>query len=271
LAPADDTVCRRIAQAYAALGRYAEAQGMYARAIALRPGYWENYNSSAIFFWKRGNLGEAQRLFRKVIDLRPDSDMGYSNLAGVLILAGELKAAEPLLQAAQRIHPSAAGHNNLGFVYYATGRFEEAAREFRSAIEESPNGTRWGNLGDAFRQLGRADEARAAYGRAIQLHEAWVRVNPADAEARGLLAMSLAGSGRCGEARREAAQATARATASPTVHYYAAVAHAVCRESAAAVRHAARAVEGGVVADVRTNPDLKPLLEDPSLRRLLGR
>jgi Flp pilus assembly protein TadD len=244
---------------------------MYRRAIDLRPAYWENYNSEGTFFLAQGKLGAAKAAFQKVIDLRPDSDIGYTNLAATHILGGELKEAEPLLLAALRIKPVAAVHNNLGFVYYSTGRFEEAVREFRLAVEDVESAARWGNLGDAYRQLGRSAEARQAYGRAIELGTALLRVNPRDGQARAALAMRLAGDGRCDQARKEAELASLDAGANPTVHYYAAVAYAICGVRDAAVQHAVRAVDGGVEADVRTNPDLRSLLSDPALQKALSR
>jgi eukaryotic-like serine/threonine-protein kinase len=271
LAPADDAVCRWIAEAYAALGRNAEAESMYRRAIDLRPSYWENYNSQGTFFLTQGKLPAAKGMFQRVIELRPESDIGYTNLAGTYLFGGELKEAEPLLHAALRIKPSAAVHNNLGFVYYSTGRFDEAAREFRLAVEDLESANRWGGLGDAYRQLGRFTEARQAYGRAIELGQAQLRVNPRDGQARGALAIWLAGDGRCDQARTEAERAARDAAADPTVHYYAAVASSICADRDGAVRHAVRAVEGGVEADVRTNPDLRPLLTDPALKKALRR
>ena len=136
-------------------------------------------------------------MFQRVIELRPDSDIGYTNLAGAHILGGELKEAEPLLHAALRIKPSAAVHNNLGFVYYSTGRFDEAAREFRPGRrgpgEREP-------VGEPRRRVPAARasvEARQAYGRAIELGRAQLRVNPRDGQGRAALAMWLAGDGRC--------------------------------------------------------------------------
>jgi len=269
LAPADDAVCRRIADAYGALGRDAEADAMYRRATDLRPGYWENYNSAGTFALARGRLDAARSAFQRVIELRPDSDIGYTNLAVAHILGGTLGEAEPLLVAALRIKPGAAVHNNLGFVYYSTGRYDEAAREFRAAVEELENANRWGSLGDAYRQLRRPAEARQAYARAIELATAQLQVNPRDGQERAALAMWLAGAGRCGESRKETELATLDGAANPTVHYYAAVASSVCGDRAGAVRHALRAVEGGVVADVKTNPDLRPVLADPALRKAL--
>jgi len=270
LAPADDAVCRRIADAYAALGRADEAEKMYQKAVDLRPAFWESSNRKGLFHLHRGQLAEAMELFRQVIRLRPESDAGYTNLASGHILAGEFREAEPLLQAALRIQPVAEGYNNLGFVYYAEGRFEEAAREFQQAIQAgAQQAMPWGNLGDAYRQLGRLEEARDAYARAIEFGETRLKINPADSESRGFLAMSLAGSGRCREARGEAGRAVRDSLQNPTLDYYAAVAYSICGDRASALRHTARAIEGGVLADVRTSPDLKPLLADAAIQKLL--
>lgn len=208
--------------------------------------------------------------FREVIRRRPESEIGYSNLATVYLLSGEPEQAEPLLQAALRINRTTRAHSNLGFVYYSSGRFEEAAEEFRKATEISPDFCEaYGNLGDAYRQLGRTDMAGEAYARAIELGRARLLVNPSNAEARAVLAMNLAGVERCSEARDEAARSTDESPGNPTIHYYAAVAYAICGGTPAAVRHAAEAIKGGVVADVRTNPDLKLVREDSSIRELL--
>jgi tetratricopeptide (TPR) repeat protein len=270
LAPADDAICRQIGDSYAALGRDVDAERMYEHAIALRPAYWENYYYQGSFFQRRGDLERAKAPLRRVIELRPGSSLGYTKLAGVHIYAGEMKEAEPLLQAALKIQPSAAAHNNLGIVYYALGRFDEAASEFRAAIELQENAARWGNLGDAYRQLGRQDDARSAYARAITLGEERLRVNPNDGATRAAHAMRLAGARRCPEARRDAARGAQDGDKVPIAQFYAAVAYAVCGDREAAVRHSVRAVEGGVVAELRSNPDLKPLLGDPRLRDRLA-
>jgi tetratricopeptide (TPR) repeat protein/tRNA A-37 threonylcarbamoyl transferase component Bud32 len=270
LAPADDAVCRQIADSYSALGRHAEAEQMYQRAIDLRPSYWESYNYKGTFHLERGELEKAKALFRKVIELRPATQLGYSNLAIAHIWAGEMKEAEPLLETALKIQPTGAAHNNLGLVYYATDRFEDAAREFRAAVDLGENATRWGNLGDAYRQIGRGAEARDAYARAIVLGEARLRVNATDAQARAALSLRLAGAGRCADARREVARAVTEADKTPIIHFYAAVAYAVCSDREAAFREATRAVEGGVVAELKTNPDLRKVIGEARLRKLLG-
>ncbi len=270
LAPGNDVVCRSIAGAYDALGRNEAAVQMYQRAIDLRPGFWENHNSKGIFHMRQGELPLAKELFRQVIELRPESDTGYNNLASTHILAGELHQAEPLLQAALRIHPNPAAHDNLGFVFYSTGRYREAAREFRKAIDAgNDDAMSWGNLGDAYRQMERTESARKAYDKAIERADEALRINPNDLEIRMGRAMVLAGLSRCREAGPEADRCLSAQPDRPDLHYYAALVFAVCGEREAAVRHTVQAIEGGVVADVHTNPDLSDFLEEHAIRQAL--
>ncbi len=126
-----------------------------------------------------------------------------------------------------------------------------------------------GNLGDAWRQLGQTARAREAYDKATTLGRHQLEVNPEDADTRGNFAMSLAGAGRCDEARKEARRAVADAPDRPVVSYYASVAFAVCGDRALAVEQAVRAIRGDAVVDVSTNPDLKPLLDEPAIRKAL--
>jgi hypothetical protein len=53
------------------------------------------------------------------------------------------------------------------------------------------------------------------------------------------------------------------------VHYYVAVAYMVCGKRSEALRHTVRALEEGGAVDVRTNPDLRLLLEEPEVQTLL--
>ena len=270
LAPGNDDVSRRIAAAYDALGREEEAESMYKRAAALRPSYWRHVNDLGAFYLHRGRIEEAKAQFRETIRLSPERHTGYANLAGAHLLAGEIEQAEPLLQATIRIRPSDGAHNNLGFVYYSTGRYREAAEQYEKAIQLAPEDPIYqGNLGDSYRQLGDRANAERYYLRAIELQQSALEVNPEDPEARAWLGMFLAGVGRCEESEREATRAMADAQEDPSIHYYCAIAYAICGNEKNALHAASTAVGGGVVADVKSNPDLKHLLAREPLAGLL--
>ena len=269
LAPADDALHRSIARAYGALGRDAEAGEMFRRAINLRPGFWSNYNAWANYCLRRGQYDKAIELFRKVVELHPDSDVGYSNLAAAYIETGRHREAEPLLQAALKINPSGQLYNNLGTVYYALGRFDEAARAWETSSTMIEDAMIFSNVGDAYRQLHRASEARSAYMRAIGLGKSRLATNPSDVDIRGMMANALAGSGQCAIASTEASRAVADSKGDPSIAYYAAVASAICGERTRAVRYTLDAIHGGATADLKTNPDLVPILADPAVARAL--
>jgi Flp pilus assembly protein TadD/TolB-like protein len=270
MAPADDAICRRIGQAYYDLGRSEEAILFYDRAVALRPGFWGNHNHRGVFYLNNGEFGPAARDFARVIDLRPDSATGYTNLAGTSIYSGNLEEAGPLLEAAIAIEPTPEGHNNLGFVHYSTRNFEAAAQQFRLGADMAPaDGDQWIGLGDAYRQLGREAEARQAYSRALDLFREILLINPNNRDTESAVAQALAGLGRCDDAAETAIAATRGDDDNFDAHYYAAVAFAVCGDYEAAERHALQALEGGYEVDVRTNPDLAPLLDMPAFREAL--
>src|SRR5262249_34118572 len=193
---------------------------------ALRPGYWWNPNAKGSFYLRTGRLGPARDLFREVIRLHPESDTGYSNLATSYLLEGRPADAVPLLATALRINPSPQAHNALGLAPYAVGRYADAAEDFQRAIGAgSEDLTYYGNLGDALRQSGRRADARRAYDRAAELGRARLALRSEDAETRAELAMFLAGGGRCPEALAETSRVE---SADPTLHYYLAIASALC-------------------------------------------
>jgi tetratricopeptide (TPR) repeat protein/TolB-like protein len=271
LAPADDAIARRIGAAYAAAKRDPEARRAFERALSLRPAYWENYNAFGAYCLRQGDNTRSKALFKKVIELRPGADVGYTNLALAHLQEGQLAAAEPLLVKALELNPVPEVRANLGVVYYGTGRFVEAADQFRRAIDGgSGRAEIWGNLGDAERQLGQRERAKLAYDRAIEAAQAGLNVNAADMELRGSLAMALAGAGRCGEARKEGARIAEAKPPSALATYYSSIASAICGDARAATEALTAALAAGVVADAETNPDLRLVRNQPSVRTLLA-
>jgi tetratricopeptide (TPR) repeat protein len=137
-------------------------------------------------------------------------------------------------------------------------------------VELRPNeALSWGNLADSHRQLGQIDEAERAYRRAIELTENRLELDPENRDSRLGYAMYLAGLGQCADAEDQITQSLDPYANVPEQHYYAALAYAVCGERERVVEHVRHALNGGIVVDVRTNPDLRPYLDEPSLRGLL--
>ena len=224
-----------------------------------------------MFDKKTAKFEEAKDLYQQVIYLRPESSVGWYGLATAHMFAGELNAAEPLLQAAIRINPSGDAHNNLGEVYYLSGRLELALEQFLLAVERLPKDAliRSG-LADTYRQLEAHDEAKESYTRMVELFREQLAINPRSAEDRGWLSQGLAALGECDEARTQALQAAPRDGESPFVDYILAVTHSRCGDQEKVLIHAKRALLGGAQLDVRTSPELKPFLDDPYLEEALS-
>ena len=269
LAPADDAVCRHIARAFARLGRAADAEAMYRKAIALRPDLWQNYNALGNFLLAQGRFEEAEEPYRQIIRLRPQSDIGHNNLALAHLSLGQFDEAEVHLLAAVAIQPNMAGHSNLGFVYYSTGRYGEAAEQFIQATQFSEDEGPWLNLGDAYRQLGEEENAGKAYRQAIQRSRSRLQIDPEDAELRSRLGYSLAGAEECDAAAGQLELAQATAAENPWIDYYSAVSYAICGQDERATTALLEAIGGGLRADVETNPDLRRLFTNPAVRRAL--
>ena len=78
---------------------------------------------------------EAEGLFRRAIALRPDLPDAYFNLGTALVLQGRYaEAAAPLRSYMERVPQAASGPERLGLVYLLEGRYETAAPLLREAL-----------------------------------------------------------------------------------------------------------------------------------------
>ena len=82
---------------------------------------------------------EAEGLFRRAIALRPDLPDAYYNLGTALVLQGRYaEAAAPLRSYMERAPWSASGSERLGLVYLLQGRYEPAVPLLRAAFVLKP-------------------------------------------------------------------------------------------------------------------------------------
>ena len=81
------------------------------------------------------HVAEAEGLFRRAIGLRPDLPDAYYNLGTALVLQGRYAEAEiPLREYMTRVPGAATGPERLGLVYLLEGRHVEAVPLLRSAL-----------------------------------------------------------------------------------------------------------------------------------------
>jgi tetratricopeptide (TPR) repeat protein len=148
------------ALALRALGRFAEAEPLFRRALAIseqgvgsdHPNVASALNNLAELLRATGRLGEAEPLYRRALDIgervfgpdHPEVATDLNNLAGLLEDTGRLGEAEPLYRRALDIdervfgpdHPEVATDlNNLAGLLRATGRPGEAEPLSRRGLE----------------------------------------------------------------------------------------------------------------------------------------
>lgn len=81
------------------------------------------------------HVAEAEGLFRRAIALRPDLPDAYYNLGTALVLQGRYREAEaPLREYMTRVPGAASGPERLGLVYLLEGRHAEAVPLLRTAL-----------------------------------------------------------------------------------------------------------------------------------------
>lgn len=112
---------------------------------------------------KLGRLADAENYYRRAVAVEPSSADAHNGLG--LALAQQQRAAEAeqsLREAVRLKRDFPAAWNNLGVLYLITGRREQAIRTLQEAIEAAPaDDVLYLNLGRAYLQAGNRDAAIA--------------------------------------------------------------------------------------------------------------
>ena len=194
--------------------RYAEAQPLFERAMAIRekalgpehPDVAVSLNALAILYRDQGRSAEAQALFKRALAIRenalgPDHiDVAQSiqGLAVVHFEQGRYSEAQPLLERTLAIRENALGPdhaevgkslNGLANLHYLQGRYAQAQALFERSLAiwenalglEHPNVARNLNgLANLYRIDGRYAEAESLHERALAIREKALGVNHPD-------------------------------------------------------------------------------------------
>ena len=273
--PDDPEAVFALAFALESSGNTSEAEKTYIRGTQIRPTSWASFNKlGGFYFAARSDYAKAADAYRKAIALNPDVARVHSNLGVVFMRLGQLDEALAELRRALEIQPNPAAHSNLGTTLYWLGRYTEAANAFGKAVAMAPKNFRWSiYLGDALALVpGRSADARRAYSAALALAEEELRVNPADADVRVLMASCLARLGQRERAWDEAQRAVRGAPEDPNVLLPAATAAVLLERRPEAVRWLETAVAKGLgTVELERNPDFSSLKSDPAFQALLNR
>lgn len=179
-----------LAWALQALGKPAEANTHFARAIALSPGYVSAHYNWGVALLDQKRTGDAITQFEAALRLAPAHADAYANLGNALMQVQRAAEAVPCYEQALRLRPGADVHYDLGVALVALGRGLEAVGHFRAALQWDPA------LAEAHYQLARlADEAdRPA--EAEREYLATLHLVPAHEAAHRQLGLLLARMGR---------------------------------------------------------------------------
>jgi tetratricopeptide (TPR) repeat protein len=191
------------ARQLAAVGRHAEAQPLYEKALAIscsvlgkeHPRTLNTYNSLALNLNAQAKYTEAQPLHEKVLAIcgkalgqdHPETATGYNNLATNLDDQGKYAEAQPLLEKALAIRRRVLGeddastattYNNLAYNFVVQGRYAEAQPLYEKALaidrralgEDHPRtADSYNNLAENLNELGNYAEAQSLLERALAI------------------------------------------------------------------------------------------------------
>ena len=144
---------RRIANALDRLGRFAQAEVHYRKALHLSPRDPKIWNDAGYSYYLQGRWADAERTLKTAARFAPEDERIMTNLGLTLAAAGRPKEAISLLS---RFSGDAIGHANLGFLLAATGQVDLAKQQYLQALALRPN------LTLAQRALAQLDRAAGA-------------------------------------------------------------------------------------------------------------
>jgi len=144
---------RRIGNAFDRLGRFAQAELHYKKALRLSPRDPKIWNDAGYSYYLQGRWADAERTLKSGSRLAPEDVKLKTNLGLTLAAAGRTKEALPFLS---QYSGDAIGHANLGYLLAATGQVELARQQYLQALALRPS------LDLAHRALAQLDRARDA-------------------------------------------------------------------------------------------------------------
>jgi Flp pilus assembly protein TadD len=135
--PADEALAhRRMGGALDRLGRFAQAEVHYKKALKLSPKDSKIWNDAGYSYYLQGRWSDAERALKTAGKLAPDDERIRTNLGLAMAAAGKSDEALPLLS---RSNGDAAGHANLGYLLAATGQYDLARRQYETALALRPD------------------------------------------------------------------------------------------------------------------------------------
>lgn len=111
------------------------------KAIELNPNLPEcQYNLAGISYWQNWDIGTALQHLNKALEMRPGYAEAYQTMAPILLTAGKPKAALNYIDTALQLDPFTPMNYYLkGLIYYRLENFEKAIPYFKKSTELDPD------------------------------------------------------------------------------------------------------------------------------------
>ena len=119
--------------------RYAEAESLLRRAIALDSAYMPAWPNLALIVGRQGRLSDARQLLERALTINPDYVLAVKRLGILLVEMGQSVRAIPYLERVAGAFPDDECLVALGHAYLATGRLGDAATAFGRALALNPD------------------------------------------------------------------------------------------------------------------------------------
>jgi eukaryotic-like serine/threonine-protein kinase len=273
LQPKSEEGYRRLGSALLASGRTDEALTAYQKAIELSPYYPDNYQMLGDAYLEIGENQKALGAYRRVTELDPGNAAGHGGMGAAYFQGDQWSACIPEFQKALQLHPDCNAYSNLGLAYFYLKQYLDAVRMFEKAVELNPAATVVeGNLADAYRWSGQKEKAAAAYGRAIELTNRQLQVNPRDASAMGSLALYYAKTGDISQALALVHRAREINPSDVELMYTSATVNALAGKHEAALDSLRLALAKGYsTRQAASDPELSSLQGLPQFAKLIQR
>jgi serine/threonine-protein kinase len=272
LAPRDQDVLAGLARGYESAGKLARAEETYKNAVAMRPDYWNGYNTLALFYYRQKRYAEGIAPLEQALKLTPDNSALYANLAAMYLGTNDPKdfpQAERVLKRSIEIAPTYAAYTNLGFLYMQQKRWAEAAAISEKAAELNGSDSEvWQNIALANDWIGNAAKAATAREKQFALVSQAATKNPRDAEVQAELAALFAHKHDPINAREHIRGALALGAQDGETFLDIAVAYELLGDRTQAILYSRKALtKGSTMADIQRTASLQGVVADPRFKR----